>query len=215
METKASTQASPISQKKLNDRIKRGFDLVFSLLGILVLSPILLIIYVWIKLDSKGPALFLQVRVGRNGVPFKIFKFRTMITDAEKVGKQITIGRDPRITRVGHLLRKAKLDELPQLFNVVKGDMSLVGPRPEVTKYVTFYSEEQRQVLEVRPGITDYASIKYFNENDLLDKSPNPEKTYIEEVMVDKLKLNLEYMSKRSVFVDIKIILKTLLKIVS
>jgi lipopolysaccharide/colanic/teichoic acid biosynthesis glycosyltransferase len=215
MESKATSKSVPINNKRINDLIKRFFDFLLSLCGIILLSPILLIIYLLIKIDSKGPALFLQTRVGRNGLPFKIAKFRTMIVDAEKVGKQITIGRDPRITRVGHHLRKYKLDELPQLFNVLKGEMSLVGPRPEVPKYVNFYTEEQRKILEVRPGITDYASIKYINENELLEKSKNPERTYIEEIMVDKLKLNLEYVIKRSIFEDVKIILMTLLKIVA
>lgn len=193
---------------------KRSFDLVVSAIAILVLSPILLIIAFLIKLDSKGPVLFKQVRVGKGGKEFKIYKFRTMVVDAEKLGKQITVGRDSRITRVGHFLRKSKLDELPQLFNVFEGTMSFVGPRPEVPRYTRLYNEEQRKVFEVRPGITDLASIKYRNENEILAQSPDPEKTYIEEVMVDKLKLNLEYIRNRSLWMDIKIMFNTVYKII-
>lgn len=198
----------------VNDVSKRAFDLIASSIGLVCLSPILLLLSFLIKLDSKGPVFFKQVRVGRYEEPFKILKFRTMVVDAEKRGAQITVGRDSRITKVGHLLRKSKMDELPQLINVFKGDMSLVGPRPEVPKYTQYYNEEQRQVFHIRPGITDYASIKYRDENEILAESSNPEKTYIEEVMVDKLNLNLKYLKDRSVFTDIKIIFNTLLKII-
>jgi lipopolysaccharide/colanic/teichoic acid biosynthesis glycosyltransferase len=193
---------------------KRLFDLVVSFIAIILLSPVFLLIAILIKLDSKGPVFFLQDRVGKDEKIFKIYKFRTMVVDAEKLGKQITVGEDPRITRVGRFLRKYKIDELPQLFNVLNGTMSFVGPRPEVPRYTALYNEEQRQVLRVRPGITDLASIKYRDENEVLAQSEDPEKTYIEEVMVDKLKLNLDYIRNRSFWVDIKIIFHTLYKIV-
>jgi lipopolysaccharide/colanic/teichoic acid biosynthesis glycosyltransferase len=200
--------------KGVNNWLKITFDFVVSIVAILVLIPLFLIISFLIKIDSKGPIIFKQVRVGRNGKEFKIYKFRTMVTDAEKLGKQITVGRDPRITRVGYFLRKFKLDELPQLFNVLKGDMSLVGPRPEVPRYTQLYNEEQKKVFTVRPGITDYASIKYRNENEILAKSEDPEKTYIEVIMPDKLKLNLKYIEEQSLWLDIKIIFMTLYKII-
>lgn len=213
MEGKAVSQYKTQSVS-LNDFVKRVFDVVMSSIGLIVLSPFFLIISLLIKMDSKGPVLFKQERVGRYEKNFKILKFRTMVTDAEKKGAQITVGRDSRITRVGHLLRKSKLDELPQLINVFKGDMSLVGPRPEVPKYTQYYNKVQKKIFEIRPGITDYASIKYRDENEILALSSEPEKTYIEEIMVDKLNLNLEYLQKRSVFIDIKIIFDTLYKIV-
>ena len=153
---------------KFNQIVKRIFDFLVSLIGIIILSPIFVIVSIAIKLDSRGEVLFLQKRVGRYGKEFNIYKFRTMVTNAEKIGKQITVGKDSRITRVGAFLRKFKIDELPQLFNVLKGDMSLVGPRPEVPKYVALYNEEQRHVLDVRPGITDMASLRYKDENDIL-----------------------------------------------
>ena len=197
---------------KINQGIKRIFDFVVSLIGAILLSPILLIVAIAIKIDSKGKILFLQKRVGRNGKPFYIYKFRTMVTDAEKLGKQITVGKDNRITRVGGFLRKYKIDELPQLLNVVKGDMSLVGPRPEVPRYVELYSEEERKVLEVRPGITDLASLRYKDENDILGKVENPEEYYINVIMKDKLKLNLEYIEKSNILFDISLIFKTIIK---
>jgi lipopolysaccharide/colanic/teichoic acid biosynthesis glycosyltransferase len=213
MEGKAVSQYKTQSVS-LNDFLKRTFDMVMSSIGLILLSPFFLIISILIKMDSKGPILFKQTRVGRYEKDFKILKFRTMVTDAEKRGAQITVGRDSRITRVGHLLRKSKLDELPQLLNVFKGDMSLVGPRPEVPRYTQYYDEVQKRIFEIRPGITDYASIKYRDENEILALSKDPEKTYIEEIMVDKLKLNLEYLEKRSLITDIKIIFKTLYKII-
>lgn len=200
--------------KPVNDFFKRTFDLLVSFFAIILLSPFFIIVSLLIKMDSNGPVIFKQVRVGKNKKPFEIYKFRTMVVDAEKLGKQITVGNDNRITKIGGFLRKFKLDELPQLFNVFKGDMSFVGPRPEVPKYTNLYTEEQNRVFEVRPGITDYASIKYRNENEILGKSKNPEKTYIEEVMQDKLKINLDYMNRRSVLEDLKIILLTVLKII-
>ena len=197
---------------KLNQAIKRIFDFLLSFFGIIILSPIFIIVSIAIKLDSKGSILFLQKRVGRYGKEFNIYKFRTMVTDAEKLGKQITVGKDNRITRVGAFLRKFKIDELPQLFNVLKGDMSLVGPRPEVPKYVALYNEEQRKVLDIRPGITDMASLRYKDENDILGKVDNPEEYYINVIMKDKLNLNLEYIEKSNVFFDIYLILKTIIK---
>lgn len=197
---------------KLNKILKRTFDLIVSLLGIIILSPVFIIVSIAIKLDSKGSILFLQKRVGRYGKEFNIYKFRTMVTDAEKLGKQITVGKDNRITKVGAFLRKFKIDELPQLFNVLKGDMSLVGPRPEVPKYVSLYNEEQKKVLDVRPGITDIASLRYKDENDILGKVDNPEEYYINVIMKDKLQLNLEYIEKNNVFFDIYLIIKTIIK---
>lgn len=198
--------------KKINSIVKRIFDFIAALVGVILLSPFLIIIAISIKVGSKGPVLFLQQRVGINGKIFNIYKFRTMIVDAEKVGKQITVGKDTRITGVGAFLRKYKLDELPQLFNVLKGDMSLVGPRPEVPRYVNLYSEKQKEVLSVRPGITDYASLRYKDENDILGEVDNPEKHYIEVIMQDKLALNLQYIENNNLFIDIMLILKTILK---
>lgn len=197
---------------KINSAIKRIFDFVVSLIGIIIISPILLIVAISIKLDSEGSVLFFQKRIGKDGKPFNIYKFRTMVTNAEKLGAQITVGKDNRITRVGAFLRKYKIDELPQLFNVLKGDMSLVGPRPEVPKYVALYTEEERKVLEVRPGITDLASIRYRDENDILAEVENPEEYYINVIMRDKLKLNLEYIEKSNIFYDIYLIIKTIIK---
>lgn len=197
---------------KFNKFFKRVFDILASGIGIIVLSPILIVIAIAIKCDSNGEILFKQKRVGMNEKTFNIFKFRTMVTDAEKLGKQITVGNDCRITKIGSFLRKYKLDELPQLFNVLLGDMSLVGPRPEVPRYVELYTDEQREVFKVRPGITDLASLKYSDENDILANIENPEEHYINVIMQDKLELNLEYIKKSNVFFDIYIIIKTILK---
>ena len=197
---------------RLNQITKRTFDFIVSLIGIIILSPIFIIVSIAIKLDSKGSILFLQKRVGRFGKEFSIYKFRTMVVDAEKLGKQITVGKDNRITKVGVFLRKFKIDELPQLFNVLKGDMSLVGPRPEVPKYVALYNDEQKKVLEVRPGITDIASLRYKDENDILGKVDNPEEYYINVIMKDKLSLNLEYIERGNIFFDIYLIIKTIIK---
>ncbi len=193
--------------------MKRLFDFVVSLLGLIAIFPILLIIAILIVVDSKGGIFYRQVRVGRRNIDFRIFKFRTMHTNADKLGLLTVGGRDPRVTKVGYYLRKYKLDELPQLINVLVGDMSFVGPRPEVRKYVDLYSMEQKKVLEVRPGITDYASIEYSNENEILANSENPEKTYIEEIMPAKLKLNQKYIAEVGVVTDIKLILATIRKI--
>ncbi|WP_160689407.1 sugar transferase [Clostridium sp. C2-6-12] len=197
---------------KINKVIKRIFDLICSTLGLIVLSPVLIVIAIKIKAGSDGPVFFKQIRVGENGKEFEILKYRTMVVDAEKLGKQITVGNDNRITKIGAFLRKYKLDELPQLINVFKGDMSLVGPRPEVPRYVKLYNVEQKKVLEVKPGITDLASIRYRDENDLLGGVENPEEFYINTIMPDKLTLNLEYIRKNNIFFDIYIILKTIIK---
>lgn len=190
-------------------------DIIVSLIGLVLLSPFLIIISLAVRLSSKGGVFYLQTRVGKHNVDFKLFKFRTMFTDAEKKGLLTVGGRDPRITPTGYYLRKYKLDELPQLLNVFFGTMSLVGPRPEVRKYVDLYNEEQRKVLSVRPGITDYASLEYFSENELLAQSADPEQTYIQEVMPAKLALNKKYISEAGVFTDTKIILKTIKRIFS
>jgi lipopolysaccharide/colanic/teichoic acid biosynthesis glycosyltransferase len=213
VEEKAIIAYTP-KNKNINDFLKRAFDVIFSLGGLVILSPIFLMICLFIKFGTEGPILFKQVRVGRNENTFKILKFRTMVVDAEKLGAQITVGKDKRITGIGHFLRKYKLDELPQLINVFVGDMSLVGPRPEVPKYTGYYNDEQKKIFQIRPGITDYASIKYRNENEILAQSSDPERTYIDEVMRDKLELNLQYLAKRSVMEDVRIILMTLKKII-
>lgn len=193
--------------------MKRIFDLLLSSVLVIMLLPVLLVLSIWIKLDSKGNVIYWQKRVGRYGKDFAIFKFRTMHPDAEKKGLLTVGGRDPRVTRIGYYLRKYKLDELPQLFNVISGDMSLVGPRPEVRKYVDLYTQEQKKVLNVRPGITDLASIYYRKENELLAKADNPEQMYITEIMPHKLQLNLEYISKAGLTTDIKILWLTLSRV--
>lgn len=194
---------------------KRLFDIICSAIGIIILSPLFVILWIAVKLESKGPALFLQTRVGKNNHDFKLYKFRTMFLDSESRG-QLTVGmRDPRITKVGYTLRKYKLDELPQLFNVLFGDMSLVGPRPEVRKYVNYYTEEQLKVLSVRPGITDIASIQFINENELLASAENPEEYYISHIMPQKLALNLKYINSNLLLKDVGLILKTIFKIFS
>lgn len=189
--------------------MKRIFDILVSGIGLLCLSPLLLIVAIWIKLDSPGPIFYRQVRVGRYNKDFRIFKFRSMRIGSDK-GSLVTIGgRDPRITRSGYFIRKFKIDELPQLINVLVGDMSLVGPRPEVRHYVNYWTPEQMYVLDVRPGITDPASIKYRNENELLAQAEDPEKYYIEVIMQEKIKLYLEYAEKSSFWYDIKLIFQT------
>jgi len=193
---------------------KRLFDIIFSTLGIIILSPIFLLLWFTIKIESHGPALFMQTRVGKNNKDFKLIKFRSMYLNSESFG-QLTVGmRDPRITNVGYTLRKYKLDELPQLLNVLKGDMSLVGPRPEVRKYVNMYTPEQMMVLEVSPGITDYASIQFINENQLLANAENPDEYYINNIMPKKLEMNLQYIKSNNPFKDIILILKTIFKII-
>jgi lipopolysaccharide/colanic/teichoic acid biosynthesis glycosyltransferase len=194
--------------------LKRIFDILLSLFGLVVLLPFFLIIACWIAIDSNGGVFYKQQRIGRYGRPFYLLKFRTMRPDADKAGL-LTVGkRDSRVTNIGYYLRKYKLDEFPQLVNVLKGDMSLVGPRPEVKRYVDQYTDEQRRVLNVRPGITDYASIKYIKESELLGQSADPEKTYVEEIMPEKVRINLQYVDSHGIVTDVKIILLTLLKIV-
>ena len=189
--------------------MKRLFDIVASGLGLVFLCPLFLILAIWIKLDSSGPVFYRQVRVGRWNKDFRIFKFRSMRVGADK-GSLVTIGgHDPRITRSGYFIRKFKFDELPQLINVFLGDMSLVGPRPEVRHYVDYWTPEQMHVLDVRPGITDPASIKFRNENELMEKADDPEKYYIEVIMQEKIRLYLEYVEKQSFFYDLALIFKT------
>lgn len=192
---------------------KRVFDLISSSIGIILLLPFLIVISIIIKITSKGPVIYKQVRVGRNGKNFRIYKFRTMIVGADKSNQLITVGNDSRVTKFGKILRKFKLDEFPQLFNVLLGTMSIVGPRPEVPKYVDMYSENQKKVLLLKPGITDYASIEYRDESNILSKSSTPEVTYINEIMPRKIQLNMIYANKVSLFEDIKIIFMTLIKI--
>ena len=194
--------------------MKRIFDLTASGLGLLLLCPLLLIIALWVKLDSKGPVFYRQVRVGKDNKDFRIFKFRSMRVGSDK-GSLVTIGgRDPRVTRSGYYIRKYKLDELPQLINVFVGDMSIVGPRPEVRHYVDYWTEEQMHVLDVRPGITDPASIKFLNENELIEQAEDPENYYINVIMQEKLKLYLEYVKHHSFLGDIKLIFNTFIVIV-
>lgn len=199
-----------LNKKKVNLIIKRLFDIGASSIGLILLSPILILIAICIKLDSKGPVFFKQIRVGKNKELFKIYKFRTMVTDAEKLGKQITIGNDTRITKVGTFIRTCKLDELPQLINVLNGDMSLVGPRPEVPKYVELYDDYQEQILLVQPGITDYASIEFRNESEILGESENPESKYINDIMPYKIELNIKYIKNISLYEDLKLITRTI-----
>ena len=196
------------------NKVIRFFDFILSLVGLVILAPLFIVLSVWIKIDSKGPVFYKQVRVGQNSKDCGLFKFRSMVVDADKKGLITVGGRDPRITRSGYFIRKYKLDELPQLINVLLGDMSLVGPRPEVRKYVDLYTDEQQKVLSVKPGITDYASIEYMDENEILGKSSDPEKTYIEEIMPEKIKYNMKYINNKSLFEYFKIILLTVLKIV-
>jgi len=193
----------------------RFFDLIFSLLGILILLPVFLIISVLIKLTSKGPLLYRQNRVGISNVDFGIWKFRTMFVESDKSGLLTIGGRDLRVTSIGYYLRKFKLDELPQLFNVLKGEMSLVGPRPEVRKYVDLYTKDQQKVLTIKPGITDWASIMYRNENIILEHSKNPEQDYINIIMPDKIRFNLIYIENYRLSSYFKIIFVTLWNVVS
>jgi len=190
--------------------MKRLFDILFSTVLIIVLLPLGIVVSIWIILDDFGSPFFVQQRVGLNGRNFGLLKFRSMRKNAESKG-QLTVGmKDNRITRSGYFIRKYKIDELPQLVNVFVGEMSVVGPRPEVPKYVLLYNEEQQNVLSIKPGITDFASIEYVRENELLSQSPNPEKTYIEEIMPAKLALNLKYVREQSFLTDMKIILQTI-----
>ena len=189
--------------------MKRIFDFIMSGLGLVCLSPLFLVLAIWIKCDSKGPVFYSQIRVGRGNKDIRLFKFRSMRPDSDKLGLITVGGHDPRITRSGYYIRKYKLDELPQLINVFIGDMSLVGPRPEVRKYVNMYTSEQMHVLDVRPGITSLASIYYRNENDILAAAENPDKFYVEKVMPDKIAIDLEYVDKANLMTYIKLILST------
>ena len=191
----------------------RFFDIVLSGFGLVCLSPFLLIIYICIRCESKGGGFYAQERIGKDGVPFKLYKFRSMRVGADR-GSLITIGdRDPRVTNVGHFLRSYKFDELPQLWNVLKGDMSIVGPRPEVEKYTRLYTDEQRKVLSVRPDVTDWASIKYIDENTILGEAEDPDKAYVEQIMPDKIKYNMKWIQKQTVYEYFRIILHTFFRI--
>lgn len=195
--------------------LKRLFDIFVSLTGLLLLLPLFFVIGLLVRFDSPGSVFYRQQRVGKNRRLFRIFKFRTMQLNSDSKGLLTVGGRDPRITRSGYFLRKYKLDELPQLLNVLIGDMSFVGPRPEVKKYVDFYTSQELQVLNVRPGITDFASLEYFSENQLLATSDDPETTYIQEIMPAKLKLSARYIEEASLLTDVKIMGRTILKILS
>ncbi len=193
---------------------KRLFDIVFSMLGIVfVLIPSLIISFL-IVVNSRGGVFYRQVRIGKNELPFKIFKFRTMRTESDKAGLLTVGAKDHRVTEVGYYLRKYKIDELPQLLNILLGQMSFVGPRPEVAKYVDLYTVEQRKVLQVRPGLTDFASINFIDENELLSKSSDPERTYIEHIMPQKIEMGLDYVDKMSLKVDLWILMQTFYKII-
>ncbi len=195
--------------------MKRAFDIVASGVGLILLGPLFLVLAIWIKLDSRGPVFYRQVRVGRHNRDFRLFKFRSMRPDSDKFGLITVGGHDPRVTRSGYYIRKYKLDELPQLINVFIGDMSLVGPRPEVRKYVELYTPEQMRVLDVRPGITSLASIRYRNENEILAKASDPDRAYIEKVMPDKLAIDLEYIGHAGLATDIALIFRTLKEIIT
>ena len=195
--------------------IKRGIDILFSLIGLICLFPFFIFISFFIFITSKGGVFFVQLRVGKNNKDFKLYKFRTMFLNSDSKGLLTVGNNDKRITKLGYYLRKNKLDELPQLINVLNGTMSLVGPRPEVRKYVNLYNSEQKSILDVKPGITDLASIMYFNENEILANSVNPEQTYINEIMPIKLELNKQYINEMSLFTDLKIIFKTFIKLIN
>ena len=190
--------------------MKRLFDITASFFGIIILSPLLIFIGLWVGLSSKGGVFYKQIRVGKNNKDFKLYKFRSMRVNSDKQGLLTVGSKDSRITKAGYFIRKYKIDELPQLFNVLKGDMSFVGPRPEVRRYVDLYSKDQMKVLSVRPGITDPASIKYRNENDILSSASNPEEYYIQHIMPDKLKINIDYINTQTFIKDIKIIFQTI-----
>ena len=198
-----------LKQKPLGLFCKRLFDILISFLLIILLSPVMLGISIWIKLDSKGPVMFRQVRITTGGREFRIFKFRTMVTDAEKLGTQVTVGEDPRITRSGHVLRKFRMDEIPQLFNVLAGDMSFVGTRPEVPRYVEQYTPEMWATLLLPAGITSEASIRYKDEAKLLEEAEDADRVYVEQVLPEKMKYNLTYMKRFQFWRDIKIMFDT------
>lgn len=194
--------------------IKRLFDIIFSFFGLFLTSPLLLLVGLMIKLNSQGPVFFRGTRIGKLDKPFKMFKFRTMVVNADKLGGPSTAADDPRLTKIGKILKKFQLDEIPQLINVLKGEMSLVGPRPEVPFYVNMMSEEEKKIiLSAKPGMTDFASLWNFHEGDILKGSPDPEKTYMEKIRPEKIRLQIEYVKNRSFLLDLKIIFKTILKI--
>ncbi len=194
--------------------IKRWFDILTTFTGLVLLLPFLIVIALAIIADSRGGVFYRQVRVGRGGKKFGLYKFRTMVPDADKQGQLTVGGRDPRVTAVGHFLRTYKLDELPQFINILAGDMSVVGPRPEVPRYVNLYTTAQKKVLTVRPGLTDYASLEFINESEILGRSNDPEQCYIAEVMPAKLQLNLRYIREAGFFTDLRIIFRTMVKII-
>jgi len=194
---------------------KRIFDVATSIIGLIVLLPFFIIIAILIKLNDKGPIFYKQKRIGQNFKPFELLKFRTMIVNADKIGPAVTKDGDPRITKIGKFLRKTKLDELPQLWNVIRGDMSIVGPRPEVEKYIQYYKDDYKEILKVRPGITDYATIKFRNEEEILSKYDDTESAYIKYVLPEKIKLYKTYIKEISFLTDLKIIFWTLWRIVS
>jgi lipopolysaccharide/colanic/teichoic acid biosynthesis glycosyltransferase len=193
--------------------MKRAFDFTVAALGLVALAPLFLLACILVKLDSRGPVFFKQERMGMGFLPFQIYKFRTMVNNAPQMGGSITHGNDPRITRVGRLLRKAKIDELPQLINVLRGDMTFVGPRPEVREFVELFRKDYEEILRVRPGVTDLASMKYRDEAALLAKSADPREEYVKRILPDKIRLAKEYIRKSSFFFDLTTILKTLLKL--
>ena len=190
--------------------LKRLFDLILSLLTLVFAFPLLILVSILIKLSSPGPVFYRGTRIGRFGKPFRIYKFRTMVVDAERLGGSSTANDDPRITKVGKFLRRYKMDELPQLINVLKGEMSFVGPRPEVEHYVAMFTEEEKAILSVPPGITDWASIWNPDEGTILAGSPDPEKTYLEKIRPGKIKLQLKYVKERTFWTDVKIIFETI-----
>lgn len=194
---------------------KRVFDLLLSLLGFIVVSPLFLAVAILIKLDSKGPIFFRQNRVGKNGTMFEIFKFRTMIDNAEKMGINFATAKgDPRITKIGLILRKYKIDELPQLINVFLGNMSFVGPRPEVESIVKLYNEKQKEILKIKPGITDYASLEFRNENEMISQGDDAYEVYVHKIMPEKLRLNLRYLEEETLWLDFKLITRTVYNII-
>jgi lipopolysaccharide/colanic/teichoic acid biosynthesis glycosyltransferase len=195
--------------------LKRSFDLIFSIFGLIVLFPVLIFIAILIKIDSKGPVLFIQGRVGKNNIDFNIYKFRTMSVQSEKKGLLTLGNHDSRVTKIGYFLRRYKIDEFPQLINILIGDMSFVGPRPELRYYVNFYNDDDMKIFQVRPGITGLASLKYRNEVELLKAAEHPEAFFIKTIIPDKLKYNKEYIKKRSFFFDIKLIILTIIKVIS
>lgn len=192
---------------------KRGMDLVGAGIGLIVLAPVFAVIALAIKVDSSGPVFFRQTRIGRHFRPFKIYKFRTMVTDAEKYGALVSTGDDQRITKMGHTLRKFKIDELPQLINVFSGEMSLVGPRPEVPRYVEVFRKEYEEILTVKPGITDFASLEYSDENEMLRGVQNPEEKYLAEILPAKIEFYRKYLREQSIWTDFKLIIKTIWKL--